>query len=243
LRTVGNIVCAEDAGAGVEMLHGNNNSKTLAIEEEQEQAAHPVKQGGSGAKKGKGKKGKKKTGGGGGGGPPPPQETTSAAQIAAPPLPQSHTSSSSCKNNSSSSNYSSGPITDFTQHVIKSGCIKPLRRLIRHPNREIQKEACWTLSNISAGTHSQIQAVLDSGCIAPLVDLALGEVGGGGGGGSGESARGVDKEVQSEACWVILNATSCGNESQIRTLIDAGCIRILGKVSERVSEQARGKQR
>mgnify|MGYP001190559211 CR=1 FL=1 len=30
-----------------------------------------------------------------------------------------------------------------------------------------------------------------------------------------------------QACWVILNATSCGSQEQIRKLIDAGCIDIL----------------
>jgi hypothetical protein len=67
---------------------------------------------------------------------------------------------------------------------------------------EIQKEACWTLSNIAAGTADQIQCVLDSGSIPPLVNLA--------------SAAQTDPEVKSEACWVVLNATSCGSDEQVR---------------------------
>ncbi|KAE9018003.1 hypothetical protein PF010_g6061 [Phytophthora fragariae] len=49
---------------------------------------------------------------------------------------------------------------DYTQHIIECGAVPSLRRLIAHSNREIQKEACWTLSNIAAGTVDQIQVRL-----------------------------------------------------------------------------------
>ena len=50
---------------------------------------------------------------------------------------------------------------DYTQHIIEAGAVPCLRNLVGHSNREIQKEACWTLSNIAAGTIEQIQTVLD----------------------------------------------------------------------------------
>ena len=90
---------------------------------------------------------------------------------------------------------------DYTQRVIECGAVTCLRQLIGHSNGEIQKEACWTLSNIAAGTADQIQCVLDSGSIPPLVNLA--------------SAKETDPEVKSEACWVVLNATSCGSDEQV----------------------------
>ncbi|KAF1779303.1 WD40-repeat-containing domain [Phytophthora cactorum] len=96
-----------------------------------------------------------------------------------------------------------------------------LRRLIAHSNREIQKEACWTLSNIAAGTVDQIQCVLDSGCIPSLMGLAASDA--------------TDAEVKSEACWVVLNATSCGSDSQIEYLVNQGCIQILGNLLEETS--------
>ncbi len=85
-----------------------------------------------------------------------------------------------------------------------------MRKLIAHSNREIQKEACWTLSNIAAGTVDQIQCVLDSGCIPSLMGLA--------------SSDSTDAEVRSEACWVVLNATSCGSDSQVRTHTHIVCV-------------------
>ncbi|KAL3795165.1 hypothetical protein ACHAW5_009179 [Stephanodiscus triporus] len=106
------------------------------------------------------------------------------------------------------------PAVDFTEIILECRAVPCLRQLVEHHNREIQKEACWTLSNIAAGTVSQIQAVIDSGAIPPLVDIVNNEL--------------TDKEVRSEACWVVLNATSCGNDEQISILIQQGCVSVLG---------------
>ena len=105
---------------------------------------------------------------------------------------------------------------DYTQFILEAGAVPHLKILIGHSNREIQKEACWTLSNIAAGTCEQIQTVLDSGAIPLLVSLAL------------QPAGVTDAEVRSEACWVVLNATSCGSDSQIEFLVQEGCIGVLG---------------
>ncbi len=105
---------------------------------------------------------------------------------------------------------------DYTQYIIEAGAVPYLRELIAHSNREIQKEACWTLSNIAAGTCEQIQTVLDSGAIPLLVELAM------------QPASVTDAEVRSEACWVVLNATSCGSDSQVEYLVKEGCIQVLG---------------
>ena len=106
------------------------------------------------------------------------------------------------------------PVVDFTEIILECYAVPCLRRLVGHHNREIQKEACWTLSNIAAGTASQIQAVIDNGAIPPLVRLVNNEM--------------TDKEVRSEACWVVLNATSCGNDEQIAILVEEGCVSVLG---------------
>jgi hypothetical protein len=110
---------------------------------------------------------------------------------------------------------------DYTEVVLQSGAVPRLKTLISHSNREIQKEACWTLSNIAAGTISQIQAVMDCGAIPPLVALA--------------SDPSADHEVRSEACWVVLNATSCGSDDQVEQLVADGCVNVLGVLLKEAS--------
>lgn len=109
---------------------------------------------------------------------------------------------------------SQGGTTDYTEVILDCGAVPRLKELVTHSNREIQKEACWTLSNIAAGTVDQIQAVIDSGAIRPLVEIV--------------QDKKTDQEVRSEACWVVLNATSCGSDSQIEVLVDEGCVAVLG---------------
>jgi len=114
----------------------------------------------------------------------------------------------------SDENNHGGVTTDYTEVILECGAVPRLKELVTHSNREIQKEACWTLSNIAAGTVDQIQAVIDSGAIPPLVKLVR--------------EKRTDQEVRSEACWVVLNATSCGSDSQIEILVDEGCVSVLG---------------
>jgi hypothetical protein len=114
----------------------------------------------------------------------------------------------------SDDNNHGGATTDYTEVILECGAVPRLKELVTHSNREIQKEACWTLSNIAAGTVDQIQAVIDSGAIPPLVKLVR--------------EKKTDQEVRSEACWVVLNATSCGSDSQIEVLVDEGCVSVLG---------------
>jgi importin subunit alpha-1 len=47
---------------------------------------------------------------------------------------------------------------DMQTHVaINCGALPHLAELLRHRKRAIRKEACWALSNITAGTQHQIQ--------------------------------------------------------------------------------------
>jgi importin subunit alpha-6/7 len=69
----------------------------------------------------------------------------------------------------------------------------------------IRKEACWTISNITAGNYQQIQSVIDANLIPPLINLLQ----------HGEF------KTKKEACWAISNATSGGlaKPEQIRYLV------------------------
>ena len=44
-----------------------------------------------------------------------------------------------------------------TQAVIDAGVLPSLRALLNDPKKDLKKETCWTLSNITAGTEAQIQ--------------------------------------------------------------------------------------
>jgi len=60
-----------------------------------------------------------------------------------------------------------------TQIIINCAALPSLLRLLTEPHKKsIKKEACWTLSNIAAGTSSQIQALFDAGLVPPLLALA-----------------------------------------------------------------------
>jgi len=44
-------------------------------------------------------------------------------------------------------------------------------KLLTDPKSTIQKEAAWTISNITAGQAHQIQTVVDAGLIKPIIDI------------------------------------------------------------------------
>lgn len=63
-------------------------------------------------------------------------------------------------------------LSSFLQVVINCGALNCLLNLLTaNHKKSIKKEACWTISNITAGTKEQIQAVIDSQLVSPLVHL------------------------------------------------------------------------
>jgi hypothetical protein len=100
-----------------------------------------------------------------------------------------------------------------TQVVIASGALPALLSLLSSPKDGIRKEACWTISNVTAGSPPQIQAVIDANIIPPLINIL----------------QNADFKTRKEACWAISNATSGGLQepAQIRYLVAQGCIKPL----------------
>lgn len=100
-----------------------------------------------------------------------------------------------------------------TQVVIASGALPALLSLLSSPKEAIRKEACWTISNITAGSPTQIQAVIDANLIPPLINVL----------------QNADFRTKKEACWGISNATSGGlaEPNQIRYLVSQGVIKPL----------------
>ncbi|CAL5413064.1 unnamed protein product [Camellia sinensis] len=96
--------------------------------------------------------------------------------------------------------------------IIEHGALPCLLNLLTHNHKKsIKKEACWTISNITAGNKEQIQAVIEAGLIAPLVNLL----------------QTAEFDIKKEAAWAISNATSGGTHEQIKYLVGQGCIKPL----------------
>jgi len=98
-----------------------------------------------------------------------------------------------------------------TQLVINVSALPCLLALLTSPKKGIRKEACWTISNITAGSKNQIQAVIDANVIPPLIQLL----------------QNAEFDIRKEAAWAISNATSGGTTEQIRYLVSQGCIKPL----------------
>ncbi|KAK4418084.1 Importin subunit alpha [Sesamum alatum] len=99
-----------------------------------------------------------------------------------------------------------------TQVIIDNRALPCLLNLLtQNYKKSIKKEACWTISNITAGNRDQIQAVIEAGIISPLVVLL----------------QNAEFEIKKEAAWAISNATSGGTNDQIKFLVREGCIKPL----------------
>jgi len=92
--------------------------------------------------------------------------------------------------------------------VIDQGVLDKLPPLLRNPRKAIRKEACWTVSNVTAGNVAQIEAIIHSS-LFELVSILL--------------DRG-EFDVKKEAAWAVANATSGGTPQQIRFLVSTGCV-------------------
>ncbi|KAK1291865.1 hypothetical protein QJS10_CPB17g01193 [Acorus calamus] len=99
-----------------------------------------------------------------------------------------------------------------TQYIINHHALPCLLNLLTHNHKKsIKKEACWTISNITAGNKDQIQAVIAAEIIGPLVHLL----------------QSAEFDIKKEAAWAISNATSGGTHDQIKYLVSQGCIKPL----------------
>ena len=106
----------------------------------------------------------------------------------------------------------------YKKIVINCGVLSKFNCILRNDKvtEEIKKEICWGISNITAGTEEQIQYVFDENLFEILIKF-------------------VDDEVfiiAREAVWAISNATTAGNDKQIKLLVEMGCIPRLCKLLE-----------
>lgn len=80
-----------------------------------------------------------------------------------------------------------------------------MKKLLSNSRQNIVKEAAWTISNITAGNHHQIQAVIDAGIPEEICNVL----------------QKGDYRSQKEAAWAITNATSSGTPEQVIYLLES----------------------
>ena len=83
-----------------------------------------------------------------------------------------------------------------------------LAQLLRSDKRDIKKEACWMLSNITAGSAAQIDAVCASGCMQHLRHLVEVE----------------EFDVKKEAAYALCNACKGGMPAIVSGLVSIGIL-------------------
>ena len=86
--------------------------------------------------------------------------------------------------------------------------LQRIRPLVGSRKSTLVKDACWTLSNITAGTAFQIQAVMDAKLIPLLITLM----------------KSPEFEIKKEAAWAIANAINGALLEQIHEIAEMGCI-------------------
>lgn len=84
--------------------------------------------------------------------------------------------------------------------MIQAGALPHLGRLLLSSRKSIRKEACWTISNITAGNREQIQAVIHHNLFPSILHVL----------------RRDDIDIKREAAYAIANATSGATPEQIK---------------------------
>jgi len=92
--------------------------------------------------------------------------------------------------------------------VINLGVLQKLLALLENKHDAIRREACWAISNITAGPVEHIDAVISANMIPILIRMLKTE----------------KFEIQKESAWALSNITSSGNEQQIKYLVNQGVI-------------------
>ena len=112
-------------------------------------------------------------------------------------------------------NLASAEDASLVDPLLKEGIIKPLVVLsfsLRQKNVSFRKEACFALSNITAGTKQQIQLAIDEGVFGSELICFL------------ESNLPNDIVVQKEATYLIWNVLDKGSLAQCHQLFELGML-------------------
>jgi hypothetical protein len=95
--------------------------------------------------------------------------------------------------------------------VIMAGLVPDLVRCLQQPDRKMQFEALWVLTNIASGTSAHTAAVLAAGALPPCVELL----------------DSPDEDVRELAVWAIGNIAGDSPASRNAVLATAALTKIL----------------
>ena len=101
-----------------------------------------------------------------------------------------------------------------TEMFLSCGVLNRFTAMFEHPKKGIRKEVIWALSNITAGSRKQIQAVIDAE-IFPKLLIMLSPV-------CNETV-----DIRKEIYYVCTNALAGGNDAQVQYLIEHSVIQQL----------------
>jgi len=86
-----------------------------------------------------------------------------------------------------------------------------LSALLTYHKYGVCKEACWAISNITAGNSDQINNIINANIIPPLILLL----------------SNASYDIKIEAAWSIANICTGGTPDQVRYVVGQGCIKPL----------------
>jgi importin subunit alpha-1 len=82
--------------------------------------------------------------------------------------------------------------------------------LVDYPSSKVRNEALWSLSNIAAGSHSQIQSLIDAGVVPRIMPFMK----------DWASESKEEKDRFKETVWTLGNMLKSGSNSQRRYLLN-----------------------
>ncbi|KAG2378144.1 hypothetical protein C9374_008766 [Naegleria lovaniensis] len=111
-------------------------------------------------------------------------------------------------------NIAAGDASHFTQVIIDSGALAPLRTLLSDSLVWIQKKTCWVLSNITCVNEDHVQDVIKANIMLEIIRMI---------------ENSTETELKKQAIWVFVHAMNRGNNSQIVYMIEqqSHCIEVL----------------
>ncbi|CAD8065921.1 unnamed protein product [Paramecium sonneborni] len=104
-----------------------------------------------------------------------------------------------------------------TTYVLNQGLLQKIPKLLSHDKKAIRREACWTISNITAGSSNQVsQVIRDSAILEKLFTLMTTDV----------------EEIVREATWAISNSTKHGSNQDIQLIVQKGLLNVFKHLLE-----------